>query len=298
MLLYIDEVARCGSMRKAAAKLNVASTAINRRLIALENQMGVTLFERMPRRLRLTAAGEVVIGHVRETLKSYGLMEARLDAMKGLHRGKVEIATTLGLAAGPMASIIANFMAAHPGLRVHLRGLFADGIPNSVLTGEVALGLAFNLKPDAALKTLLSLDIPLGVVIAPNHPLARQDTVRLYEVAQSPLVFSEPSMSLRTVVDLAFSRLAQPPQPEIETNSIECMRKLVRQGPYAAILNPLDVAEDCAAGQLIFRRINEPNLRPQTLKLVMRKDNVLDPASSRFVETLQAPLEGLLRNLL
>jgi DNA-binding transcriptional LysR family regulator len=70
ILTYLDEVARLGSIRKAAARLNVASSAINRQILALENEIGTPIFECMPRRLRLTATGELLIAHVRETLKS------------------------------------------------------------------------------------------------------------------------------------------------------------------------------------------------------------------------------------
>ena len=60
LLKYLDEVARLGSIRKASARLNVASSAINRQILALENELGTPIFERMPRRLRLTATGEVL----------------------------------------------------------------------------------------------------------------------------------------------------------------------------------------------------------------------------------------------
>src|SRR5258708_38881695 len=71
MLRYLDEVARCGSIRQAAERLNVASSAINRQILALEAELGTPIFHRLPRRLRLTATGEVVISHVRETLKEH-----------------------------------------------------------------------------------------------------------------------------------------------------------------------------------------------------------------------------------
>jgi DNA-binding transcriptional LysR family regulator len=88
ILTYLDEVARSGSIRKAAARLNVASTAINRQIIALEEEMGQRLFDRIPRRLRLTAAGEVLIEHVRDTLKAFERTKARLDALKEPGRDK------------------------------------------------------------------------------------------------------------------------------------------------------------------------------------------------------------------
>ncbi len=85
LLKYLDEVARLGSIRKASVRLNVASSAINRQILALENELGTPIFERMPRRLRLTATGEVLIAHVRETLKGHQRVEAHIEALEGSH---------------------------------------------------------------------------------------------------------------------------------------------------------------------------------------------------------------------
>jgi DNA-binding transcriptional LysR family regulator len=79
---YLDEVSRLGSIRKAASRLNVASSAINRQILALENELGAPIFERMPRSLRLTSTGEVLIAHVRETLKGHQRVEAQIAASR------------------------------------------------------------------------------------------------------------------------------------------------------------------------------------------------------------------------
>ena len=113
LLRYLDEVARLGSIRKAASRLNVASSAINRQILALESEIGTPIFERMPRRLRLTATGEVLIAHVRDTLKSHQRVAAQIEAFKGLTRGEVTIATMNGLAAGPLPRFLTGVLDRH-----------------------------------------------------------------------------------------------------------------------------------------------------------------------------------------
>ncbi|MDF2116243.1 LysR family transcriptional regulator [Roseiarcaceae bacterium H3SJ34-1] len=291
MLSYLDEVARCGSIRKAAANLNVASTAINRQIIALEQELGENIFERMPRRLRLTATGEVLIEHVRETLKSYDRTRGRLDALKGTKQGHITIATTLGFAAGPIAKILYDYTNEHPYIRVSLQGLFADGIPNAVLSGDVDLGLGLNLQPNPKLRTLFGIDVPFGAVVAPGHPLAKKEKIRLSEAAAYPLVLAEPRMSLRTVVDMALARISVTSKPIVETNSIELMKQFVQLGHAVTFLNPLDVAEDRLTGRLRYLPIGES--QTQSLKLVARQKGTIDPATSRFVEHLKRSLTKL-----
>src|SRR5258708_13945765 len=89
MLRYLDEVARCGSIRQAAERLNVASSAINRQILALEAELGTPIFHRLPRRLRLTATGEVVISHVRETLKEHRRGQKRHPQLQGPSVGQL-----------------------------------------------------------------------------------------------------------------------------------------------------------------------------------------------------------------
>ena len=136
--------ARSGRRRR---RLNVASSAINRQILALEKELGAPIFERMPRRLRLTATGEVLIAHVRETLKSHQRVEAHIEALKGLTRGEVTIATMNGLAAGPLPRFLNSILDTHPRVHVRLRVLPLDQMTNAVLTGEADMALSYNPPP-------------------------------------------------------------------------------------------------------------------------------------------------------
>ena len=92
VLKYFDMVVRLGSIRQAADRLNVASSAINRQIIKLEKYLGTPLFERLPRGMRLTPAGEVLIGHVRNTLRDFDAVLAEIEDFKGSRKGIVAVA--------------------------------------------------------------------------------------------------------------------------------------------------------------------------------------------------------------
>src|SRR5207237_10869544 len=83
LLSYVDEVARTGSIRKAALHLNVAASAISRQILALETQLGTPLFQRLPKKLILTAAGEVLIGHIAQTPTELTRAQAKIAEVKG-----------------------------------------------------------------------------------------------------------------------------------------------------------------------------------------------------------------------
>jgi DNA-binding transcriptional LysR family regulator len=297
ILTYLDEVARLGSIRRAASRLNVASSAISRQILALETELGAPIFERMPRRLRLTASGEILIAHVRETLKSGQRTAAQIEALKGLQRGEATIATMNGLAAGPLPSFIAGVLAAHPRVHIKLRVLPLDQIPNAVLTGEADIALGYNFPSSPGLRVVASHDLYLGAVVAPNHPLTKRHPAWLADCLEFPLVVADASMTIRPVVDLAFTRAGLPLHPTIETNSIEFMSRIAAGGNAVTFLNPVDIGADLARGALAFVPFQDLNVDPITLKLAVRARGTLDAFPSVLVEELRASLPSLRQTL-
>lgn len=293
MLRYLDGIARAGSIRKAALELNVASSAVNRQLIALEDELGVQLFERLPRRLLLTAAGEVVIEHVRETLKAQARTRAKLDALKGLMRGTIEIALTPGLADGAIPDIISTFLDERPDVQIKLRGMRVDLIAGAVLGGEADLGLGYYLLPNTGLRSLLRFDTHFGVVMSADNPLARHAAPRLGDIVGHPVVLMESGGPLRAIIDKAFARASLSINPIVETNSIQTLKRLVANSMRVTFLNRLDVADECERGSLVFRRLGEPFTDSQPLALVSRARGTPNPMTDLFVELLRSHLPKL-----
>jgi DNA-binding transcriptional LysR family regulator len=293
LLKYLDEVARLGSIRKAAARLNVASSAINRQILALEGELGSPIFERMPRRLRLTATGEVLIAHVRETLKSHQRVESHIEALKGLTRGEVTIATMNGLAAGPLPRFLNSILDTHPRVHLRLRVLPLDQMTNAVLTGEADLALTYNPLPSPGIRIVASHDLALGAVVSVKHPLTKQKPLRLADCVEFPLAVADASMTIRPAVDLAFTHANIPLHPTIETNSIEFMKKIARSGQAITFLNHVDVAEEVEAGEIRYLPLQELAGHPISLKLLVRARGGLDTFPSRVVEELRKAMPRL-----
>jgi DNA-binding transcriptional LysR family regulator len=293
LLKYLDEVSRLGSIRKAAARLNVASSAVNRQILALEAELGAPIFERMPRRLRLTATGEVLIAHVRETLKGHQRVEAQIEALKGLARGEATIATMNGLAAGPLPRFLSSILDQHPRVHVRVRVLPLDAMANAVLTGEADMALTYNPPTSPGLRIVGSHDLVLGAVVSPQHPLAKRKPLRLADCAEFPLAIADYSMTIRPAVDLAFTRANLPLHPTIETNSIEFMKRIAKSGQAITFLNPIDIAEDVKAGEIRHLPLDELGAHPLSLKLLVRARGGLDAFPSLVVEELRKAMPWL-----
>jgi DNA-binding transcriptional LysR family regulator len=291
LLRYLDEVARSGSIRKAANRLNVASSAINRQILMLEQDLGSPIFERLPRGLRLTAAGEMLITHVRQTLKEHGHVRARIEALKGLRRGDVTVVTTTGIAGGFLAGILERFRTEHPGIKLRVTTLSREATIAAVMSGEADFALAYNLPNNPRLSTFLRFEYRLGAVMAPAHPLAKRISLRLSDCFEYPLVISDATMSIRDVLE----SIVGPGYDfglAVETNSIELMKRLAQSVPHVTFLNPVDIGDELRAGTLTLIPVREIDPKPQVLSLMHRSRGTLDPAANLLANDIQAALEG------
>jgi DNA-binding transcriptional LysR family regulator len=269
LLTYVDEVARTGSIRKAATHLNVAASAISRQILALEIQLGTPLFQRLPKKLVLTAAGEILIGHIRHTLKELTRAQTKIEELKGLRRGEITLAMMSGLASNLVPGTVKQFRLANPRVKLILT-LFTTGeeIQSAVAGGEADLGIGFDFTKDSNLKVLARAIGKLGAVMAPSHPLAKRPGVRLSDCIDYPLVIADSSSAIRPYLDTAFSRVTLEPQPIIETNAIEIMRHAAILDNGITFLTPFDIEFERRAGRLVYVPVRELSNDAQTLMLI------------------------------
>jgi DNA-binding transcriptional LysR family regulator len=269
LLTYVDEVARTGSIRQAASHLNVAASAVSRQILALETQLGTPIFQRLPKKLILTAAGEVLIGHIRQTLKELSRAQAKIEELKGLRRGEITLAMMSGLASNLVPGTVKHFRSANPRVKLVLTLLATgDAIQSAVASGEADLGIGFDFAKDNNLKVLARANGRLGAVMAPDHPLARRGTIRLSDCIDYPLVIADRSSAIRPYLDAAFARLSLDPQPVIETNAIEIMRHAAILDNGITFLTPFDIEFERRAGRLVYVPVRELSHDAQTLVLI------------------------------
>jgi DNA-binding transcriptional LysR family regulator len=286
MLRYLDEVVRSGSIRRAAVRLNVASSAINRQILDLEAELGVPLFERLPRRLRLTSAGEVLVAHVRRTLTDYRAIESRLGELKGLHGGAVTLATMNGLAGGIAPAAIAAFSERFPRIRVTMRVMFVPEILRVLAEGEADLGLGYHLPDTPGLRVALQHDGNLGAVVAPDHPLAAAGRVRLAACAVYPLILADPSMRMHQTVRDALLRAHVSAEAAYLSNSIEFMKVLAGSGRGVAFLSRFDTVGEVRTGRLVFVPLAEEATLVNPLRLVHRTRETPGAAAELLADCL------------
>jgi DNA-binding transcriptional LysR family regulator len=290
LLLYVDEIARQGSIRKAAARLNVAASSVNRQLIALENQLGTKLFERLAGRMRPTAAGEILVAHARDALKQQRMALTRVSELKDQRQARASIATVGGLANDLLSFVLTEYRRERPFARFSVSVIAAEDISRQVAAGDIDIGFGFDLPDNRNLTIAAALDSECGAVMLPQHPLAARRRLRLGDLRGAPMILPQEGVSLREQFDHSCARAGLALAPVLESNSFELLKHFVVLEQGIAILNRIDVLQAVASGAVRFVPIAELGRFTQRLKVVHRARGTLAPLPSQLVERLRSTL--------
>jgi DNA-binding transcriptional LysR family regulator len=227
ILGYVDEVARCGSIRRAAERLNVTASAVNRRIADLEAELGAPLFDRRPRGVRLTAAGEIFVRYLRGNMGDAERVKSQIEDLKGLRRGTVRIACSQALALDFLPRQIAEFRKAHPLVAFDVKVADHQWAMAALAAYEVDLVIVFRPTFLANFQPLMTLEQQLVAVMAKNHPLAARKKLRLSDCAAYPVAMPERSIGGRQLLEEVFARTGLTFKIAAESNSFEMLRGLV-----------------------------------------------------------------------
>ena len=288
--LYFDEVVRSGSIRRAAERLHISPSAIDRHILLMEEKLGVALFERHAQGLRLTAAGEVLITHVRRWRRDLRHAQAQIDDLRGLRRGEVTFAIAEGVIDFLVATLI-PFRETYPGIDQNIVVAGAQVVADMILEGRAEIGLTFNPPDGPGLRLERTLVYQIGAVVAPGHPLARRGEVSFAECEDHRLVMPDDSLSYRAILETMWGRtIGGRVRGAVNANSIALIKTLIKAGAGVGMLTQIDIAAEIAAGELVFIPLAEPGVPLSVLSLITASGRTLSVPASLL---LQAVTKGM-----
>ena len=270
-----------GSFTRAAAALDVAQPSLSEGVHRLERELGVHLFERAGRTVRLTAAGEALLGPARQLLRDRDAALDAVAAVRELRRGTLDLVALPTLVAEPLAGLIGRFRSAHPGVSVHI----ADPEDNAALERRVAVGQSelglTELPPrDDSFVTLRLERQEIVAVCPPGTQLARDGRLPVAELARLPLITTPAGTSTRDLLDRALASARVQPTIAVETSQREAIGPLVLDGAGIGFLPRASAEELATRGARLARLV--PALT-RTIGLLHRAVP-LSPAARAFVE--------------
>ena len=228
VLRYLEEVARAGSVRRAAERLYVTPSALLRRIQDIEEELGAPVFERTSAGAQLTAAGELFLGWIRTQSSGLRHVMSQIESLSGLRRGEVRVSASQAVARGFLLQEIIAFRAQHPLIKFHITICDHGRAMRALIDYETDLILVFRPPQAAELQPLISIGQGLVAVMSADHPLASRKSVRMRECLEYEIGLPDTSFSSREIIDEIVAKSSVQLNPIIEANSFDLLVDLVR----------------------------------------------------------------------
>lgn len=284
---YFLAVAEAGSIRAAARDLNIVSSAVNRQILLLEEDLGIRLFDRVGRGLRLSEAGLLLLRQVRETVDRHDDMIAELDTLRGLRRGRVRIATVESLAAERLPTLLARFWRRFPGIEIHLLVGDADEVFRLVEANGADVGFTFATQALPGMRVIHHEPHALGALLAPDHRLAAAPVLRIDDLAGEPLVLPARGLSLRAALEPALAVGRRGLVVRAECDSPRLISALVRRAGCVGFMTEVGIEGELRAGDLVRVPLADPDLLSDHLRVVARENMVPSLAVSALCDFIE-----------
>ena len=265
------EVARRGSVSRAAEALFITQATLTARLHGLERELGTSLFLRTPHGMRLTDAGRAWIPFAERALRA--LVDGRdaLQQVLSASAGHLMIAAAPAVSTYVLPELLEQFVAVHPRVEVSVRTGHSEDVVDLVLRDEVQIGLGRSIRhPDLELRPFHTEELVL--VCAPDHPFSKGPAVPMAEVARQKLIMFDRASSYYEITQGAFLSAGVKLRGLMELDSIEAAKKMVERGLGVALLPSSAVAREVSAKTLRVVKMSDAPQMHNTIVAYRRRD--------------------------
>ena len=184
-LLTFVEVAREGSITRAAERLFVTQPAVSMQMRQLEDAFGLTLIESAGRNIRLTDAGREFLGHAQATLDELRTLEHLMSEHVAARRGRIDLGV-INTATYFIPRLLVRFNALYPGVQVALHIDNREAITARLLKSELDLIISGQAPEGQACMSTKFASNPFVIVAPRGHPLAQQRSIPFSALAEEP----------------------------------------------------------------------------------------------------------------
>jgi DNA-binding transcriptional LysR family regulator len=293
-LRYFLEVVRCGSISEASTRLNVASSAISRHIAHLEALLEVSLFDRHARGMVPNAAGELLAVHAIRSAHDAERVVADVQALQGVQRGCVRIASTEGFAMEFLPRVIGDFVAMHPGIQFHLGVHPPAESTRRILQSDADIGMVMSRGAEKDIKIEHLQPSPVMAVMRTTHPLVRFRQISLRQLMAYPLALPEPDTTVRQLFDIACHRQRLPVEPVLTSSYIASLLGFLKHAALGiTICGDISVRYQIERGEFVAMPLKDKGLDLRNIEVQTLVGRTPSRAAQAFLDYLKAQLSGL-----
>ena len=252
-LTVFRAVAAQRSFRRAADQLYLTQPAVTQQIKALEELVGLPLFDRSGREVKLTAAGEVLL---RLAAQSGALLEQaslELATLKGQLSGTLRIAASTTIAQYILPPLLGVFLRLHPAVHIELESSNTESVADAVASGSVSFGLVEGPPHTSTLHVETWLPDELVLLAPPSHEWAGERAITLAQFAAAPLLMRERGSGTREVIETTLEAAGLPARQlriALELNSTEAILGCIESGVGIGFVSRSAIHRQLALGTL------------------------------------------------
>ena len=283
------EAANRGSFRRAADALYLSQPSVSARVQTLESEVGVTLFHRTARGVRLTDMGRTFLPFAQRSMETLRRGREVLESVRQTSAGILNMATARVIGTYVLPETLQKFQQLYPDANLHIKVGGSSDVLQMVVDEEVQLGLArFMQHPDV--DTLHLYDEEAVLVVHPGHPFTKTRVAAMSQVAQEPLIVydpGDPGSSYFQFINRVCRDAGVTAKVEMNLDSVEAAKNMVRLGLGVSFLPRSAVRREVEFESLTLIDLAEvpPVLLPTYL--LLRRGQEIGPTARSFLKLLQ-----------
>ncbi len=212
-------VADTGSIRAAAELLHLAPSAISRRIMQIERELGVRLLQRQPRGVRLTEAGRLFLRYAREGLTQMARLQSEITDLTQMRSGRLRLAASESAPLDLLARGVLAFLGHYPGIEVEIDIADEVTVSDLVRRGVADLGVAPDLETGGDLRVLTSVSDPLVALMRRRHRMAGLSQIWLADLAGGEYTLPSARTARRRLLDRVAAASGVKLRPVLESDS-------------------------------------------------------------------------------
>lgn len=236
-LNYFIKAAELLHFTDAAAACFVTQSTLSQQVKQLEDELGMLLFDRVGKQVRLTEAGNVFLIHARQIVLDVRKSKEAIFELNNMVVGDLRIGVTYAFSL-VLLPALAPFSAKYPGIKISVEYGTAGELEHKMKLAELDVILAFHDQTnDVGLEMQPLYSSRIMMVVSKKHPLAKLKKISLAELGKIELILPSKGFSSRDLLDELFSKKKISPIIKIEMNDVHSLLSLVDDGSWATIIN-------------------------------------------------------------